>query len=197
MPLGGLRPVLLVGTGGRVGAGGAANKVGAQAYGLWLDQVFGFVFFGFGSFCIPGATKSKAFCYCAKGVDFSTNCPKGSVLSNMQADWGLLEDDFREGLVSFSVRGRGGGILCLRFSLKCWQDRLILVWGFPRNRIRSGFVSLDMSLQGRSAGRVLSLGTSQPRLAYAHGLQEDYEGRDCVKQMICARRTGEGPRQNV
>ncbi|CAJ1447340.1 unnamed protein product, partial [Effrenium voratum] len=29
-------------------------------------------------------------------------------------------------------------------------------------------------------------------LAYAHGLQEDYEGRDCVKQMICARRTGEG-----
>ncbi|CAJ1357602.1 unnamed protein product [Effrenium voratum] len=29
-------------------------------------------------------------------------------------------------------------------------------------------------------------------LAYAHGLQEDYEGRDCVKQMICARRIGEG-----
>eukprot|EP00435_Cladocopium_sp_Y103_P073525 s32_g44.t1 len=35
-------------------------------------------------------------------------------------------------------------------------------------------------------------------LAYAHGLQEDYEGRDCVKQMICCKKNPQpGPQGHV
>ena len=33
---------------------------------------------------------------------------------------------------------------------------------------------------------------SEIRLGYSDGLQEDYEGRDCMKQMICARRPSGG-----
>ena len=48
-----------------------------------------------------------------------------------------------------------------------------------------------ISADGMSQGRPLSV--VRLRLSYAHGLQEDYEGRDCCKQMICCRkRCGNG-----